>query len=105
MKIYRFNKNRDTIEEYIPKRVYKEDWDHYKPNNCILGVELQRGNKYYLAPNVDGFVPINLKSQENTGYSDRADLEKAMDDISALQGNKRVYTFPTMEELVVWATS
>lgn len=96
---------RDVIEEDIPKRVYKEDWYYYKPDSCILGVEMKNGNKYYLAPNGYGFIPINLKFQENTGYSDREDLEKAMDEISALQGNKRVYIFPTMKELIAWATS
>ena len=35
------------------ERIYRENWGDYSPLNHILGVEMQNGNKYYLAPNVD----------------------------------------------------
>lgn len=87
------------------ERIRKEDWDQYSPISYILGVEMQNGNKYYLIPNVDGFVPVNLKEHINTDYSDTTDLETGIRECSALDGNKKVFKFDSMQEMVAWATS
>ena len=87
------------------ERIRKEDWDLYSPNNCIIGVEMQNGNKYYLVPNVDGFVPVNLKQHIDCGYSDTTDLETGILQCSILNGNKKVYRFDSIQEVVDWATS
>ena len=57
------------------ERIYKENWLDTYVDEKILGVEMKNGNKYYLAPNVDGFVPVNLKQHVECGYSDTTDLE------------------------------
>ena len=57
------------------ERIYKENWLDTYVDEKILGVEMQNGNKYYLVPNVDGFVPVNLKQHVEYGYSDTTNLE------------------------------
>lgn len=92
------------IEEE-PVRVLKSEWENYSPFDYILGVEMQNGNKYYLAPNCDGFVPVNLKSHMETGYSSINDLESGFNECSVLDGNKKVFKFDSMQEMIAWATS
>ena len=87
------------------ERIRKENWENYSPFNNILGVEMQNGNKFFLQPNVDGFVPVNLKSHDDYGYSDTDDLETGIRQCSALDGNKKVFEFKSMQEIVDWATS
>ena len=87
------------------ERIYKENWLDTYVNEKILGVEMKNGNKYYLAPNVDGFVPVNLKSNKEGGYSSTDDLENGFNECSVLNGNKRVFKFDSMQEMIVWATS
>ena len=87
------------------ERIYRENWGDYSPFNHILGVEMQNGNKYYLAPNVDGFVPVNLKQHVECGYSDTTVLETGIRQCSVLDGNKKVFEFKSMQEMVAWATS
>ena len=86
------------------ERIHKENWEDYSPNNNILGVEMENGNKYYLLPNVYGFVPVNLKIHVSTGYSDTDDLESGISQCSVLDGNKKVFEFNTMSEMISWAT-
>ena len=87
------------------KRIYKEDWSNTYANKKILGVEMKDGDKYYLVPNVDGFVPVNLKQHIDCGYSDTTDLETGIRQCSVLDGNKKVFEFKSMQEMVAWATS
>lgn len=87
------------------ERIYKQYWEDYDVNFHILGVEMQNGNKYYLLPNVDGFVPVNLKEHVSCGYSDTTDLESGMSQCNVLDGNKKVFEFNSMQEVVAWATS
>ena len=87
------------------ERIYKENWLDTYVDEKILGVEMQNGNKYYLVPNVDGFVPVNLKVHVNTGYSDTTDLETGIKQCSVLDDNKKVFKFDSMQEMVAWATS
>ena len=87
------------------ERIYKENWLDTYVDEKILGVEMQNGNKYYLAPNVEGFVPVNLKEHINTGYSDTNSLETGILQCSVLEGNKKVYGFDSIQELINWATS
>ena len=87
------------------KRIYKENWLDTYVDEKILGVEMQNGNKYYLAPNVDGFVPVNLKQHIDCGYSSVTDLESGMPECSIIDGNKKVFEFESMQEIVDWATS
>ena len=88
------------------ERIYRENWGDYSPFNHILGVEMQNGgDKYYLNPNVDGFVPVNLKSNKEGGYSSTEDLENGFNECSVLNGNKRVFKFDSMQEMIAWATS
>ena len=87
------------------KRIYRENWEELYVNEHIMGVEMQNGNKYYLVPNVDGFVPVNLKEHINTGYSDTDSLETGILQCSVLEGNKKVFKFDSMQEMVAWATS
>ena len=87
------------------ERIRKEDWDQYSPISHILGVELQIGDKFYLHPNCDGFVPVNLKKHIDYGYSDTDNLETGFDSVNRLEGNKKVFKFDLMQEMVAWATS
>ena len=87
------------------ERIRKEDWLDTYANEKILGVEMRNGNKYYLVPNVDGFVPVNLKQHIECGYSDTTDLETGIGQCSVLDGDKKIYKFDSMQEMVAWATS
>ena len=87
------------------ERVQKENWEEIYIDKHIIGVEMQNGNKYYLIPNVEGFVPVNLKEHINTGYSDTNSLETGILQCSVLEGNKKVYGFDSIQELINWATS
>lgn len=87
------------------ERIYKENWSDTYVNEKILGVEMKDGDKYYLVPNVDGFVPINLKQHVECGYSDTTDLEAGIRQCYILSGNKKVFEFESMQEVVDWATS
>ena len=87
------------------ERIYKQYWEDYDVNFHILGVEMQNGNKYYLLPNVDGFVPVNLKEHINTGYSHTTDLETGIEQCSVLYGNKKLFKFNTMQEIIACANS
>lgn len=87
------------------ERIYKQDWEYTFVNEKILGVEMQNGNKYYLAPNENGFVPVNLKKHYNGGYSDTNLLETGIPQCDVLDGNKKVFEFNSMQEVVAWATS
>ena len=102
-RIYRRNQV-VKIEEKM-ERIYRENWENYSPFDYIIGVEMQNGNKYYLAPNVDGFVPVNFKDNKDNGYSDTTDLETGIRQCSVLDGNKKVFKFDSMQEMIVWATS
>ena len=87
------------------ERIYKENWEDYYIDESILGVEMRDGNKYYLLPNVDGFVPVNLKEHVSCGYSDTTDLETGIPQCNVLDGNKKVFEFNSMQEMIAWATS
>ena len=87
------------------ERIYRENWENYSPFDYIIGVEMQSGDKFYLQPNVDGFVPVNFKNNKNYGYSDTDDLETGMPQCDALNGNKKVFKFDSMQEMIAWATS
>ena len=87
------------------ERVQKENWEEIYIDEHIIGVEMQNGNKYYLVPNVEGFVPVNLKEHIDCGYSDTTDLETGIRQCSILDGNKKVFEFKSMQEMVAWATS
>lgn len=92
-------------EEINMERIRKENWENYSPFYYIIGVEMQSGERFYLQPNVDGFVPVNFKDNKDYGYADNTDLETGFNNCSKLQGNKKVYIFEDMEDLVDWATS
>ena len=100
---YRGNQVVKIVEKM--ERIYRENWENYSPFDYIIGVEMQNGNKYYLAPNVDGFVPVNFKDNKDNGYSDTTDLETGIRQCSVLDGNKKVFEFKSMQEMVAWATS
>ena len=87
------------------ERIYKENWLDTYVDEKILGVEMQNGNKYYLVPNVDGFVPVNLKQHVNCGYSGTTNLEDGILEYNVLDGDKKVFEFESMQEVVDWATS
>ena len=87
------------------ERIRKENWEEIYIDKHIIGVEMQNGNKYYLTPNVEGFVPVNLKEHINTGYSDTNNLETGILQCSVLEGNKKVYEFNSIQEVINWATS
>ena len=93
------------IIEKKMERIYRENWENYSPFDYIIGVEMQSGEKFYLQPNVDGFVPVNLKRHIDCGYSDTTDLETGIKQCSILDGNKKVFEFKSMQEIVDWATS
>ena len=92
-------------EEINMERVQKENWEEIYIDKHIIGVEMQNGNKYYLVPNVEGFVPVNLKEHINTDYSDTNILETGILQCSVLEGNKKVFEFKSIQEVVAWATS
>ena len=94
----------EIIEKKM-ERIRKENWENYSPFDYIIGVEMQSGERFYLQPNVDGFVPVNLKEHIDCGYSDTTDLETGFSNCNKLHGNKKVYIFEDMEDLVDWATS
>ena len=87
------------------ERIRKENWENYSPFDYIIGVEMQRGQKFYLHPNVDGFIPINLKDHADYGYASTDHLESGFEEVTLLEGNKKVYEFDSMQEMVAWATS
>ena len=87
------------------ERIRKEDWENYSPFDYIIGVEMQSGERFYLQPNVDGFVPVNLKKHIDYDYSDTDNLETGFDNVNGLEGNKKVFKFDSMQEMVAWATS
>ena len=87
------------------ERIHKEDWEELYVNEHIIGVEMQNGNKYYLVPNIGGFVPVNLKVHVSTGYSDTTDLKAGIRQCNVLDGNKKVFKFNSMQDMIAWATS
>ena len=87
------------------ERIRKEDWDVYSPSNYVIGVEMQSGDKFYLHPNCDGFVPVNLKEYASIGYNDTEDLETEIGQYSVLDGNKKIFKFNSMQDMIAWATS
>lgn len=87
------------------ERIYKENWEYTFVDEKILGIEMRDGNKYYLAPNCEGFVPVNLKEHYIGVYSDTTDLETGIRQCSVLNGDKKVFEFESMQEMVAWATS
>ena len=67
---------------------------------------MQIGNKYFLQFNNNGVVPVNLKEHENNDYSDGLDLEDILTRfLSKLEGNKKVFKFDSMQDMIAWATS
>ena len=86
------------------ERIRKEDWEDFNVFAEVLGVETENGNKYFLQPNCDGFVPVNLKILTDSSYSDTTDLDSGLDQAFNEIG-KRVYRFDSMQEMIVWATS
>lgn len=95
----------DIVEVKELQRIPKQVWENMSLNSTICGVEMQNGNKFYLLWNVDGFIPVNLKVHSSTSYSDTSDVECGLDSMSETMGNKKLYKFETMEELIEWATS
>ena len=95
----------DIVEVKEPQRIPKQDWEDLDLNSSICGVEMQNGNKFYLLWNVDGFVPVNLKEHRSTSYSDTSDVENGLDSMTETMGNKKLFKFETMEELIEWATT
>lgn len=87
------------------ERIYKQDWEYTFVDEKILGIEMRDGNKYYLLPNVDGFVPVNLKEHVSCGYSGANNLEDGIPENDVLDGDKKVFEFNSMQEVVAWATS
>ena len=95
----------ESKKEVNMERIHKEDWKELYVDEHIIGVEMQNGNKYYLIPNADGFVPVNLKEHINTDYSHTTDLETGIGQCSVLDGNKKVFKFNSMQDIIAWATS
>lgn len=95
----------DIVEIKEPQRIPKQDWEDLDLNSSICGVEMQNGNKFYLLWNVDGFVPVNLKVHSSTSYSDTSDVENGLASMHETNGNKKLFRFETMEELIEWATT
>ena len=94
-------------KEINMKRIYKEDWEDFKLTpSVIIGVEMQIGKKYFLQLNDEGVVPVNLKEHENNDYSDTLNLEDILTrSLSKLKGNKKVFKFNSMQDMIAWATS
>lgn len=95
----------DLVEIKEPQRIPKQDWEDLDLNSSICGVEMQNGNKFYLLWNVDGFVPVNLKEHSSTAYSDTSDVENGLASMHETNGNKKLFRFETMKELIEWATT
>ena len=95
----------DIVEVEGPQRIPKQDWEDINLNSTICGVEMQNGNKFYLLWNVDGFIPVNLKKHSSTAYSDTSDVENGLASMHETNGNKKLFRFETMEELIEWATT
>ena len=95
----------ESKKEINMERIHKEDWEELYVDEHIIGVEMQNGNKYYLVPNTGGFVPVNLKVHVKTGYSDTTDLEAGIKQCNVLNGNKKVFKFNSMQDMIAWATS
>ena len=92
-------------EEINMERVQKENWEEIYIDKHIIGVEMQNGDKFYLLWNVDGFVPVNLKAHSSTSYSDTSEVEIGLDSMTETKGNKKLFRFETMKELIEWATT
>ena len=94
-------------EEINMERIYKENWEDFKLTpSVIIGVEMQIGKKYFLQLNDEGVVPVNLKEHENNDYSDTLNLEDILTrSLSKLKGNKKVFKFNSMQDMIAWATS
>ena len=95
----------DVVEVEEPQRIPKQDWEDISLNSSICGLEMQNGNKFYLLWNVGGFVPVNLKEHSSTAYSDTSDIENGLDSMTETMGNKKLYKFESMEQLIEWATT
>lgn len=95
----------DVVEIKELQRIPKQDWEDLDLNSSICGLEMQNGNKFYLLWNVDGFIPVNLKEHSSASYSDTSDIESGLDNMFETMGNKKLYKFETMEELIEWATT
>lgn len=93
------------IEETNMKRINKEDWDFELMPNNIIGVEMQSGEKYFLQLNDEGVVPVNLKEHKNSDYSDTLNLHFILTTLNMLKGNKKVFQFNSMQDMIAWATS
>lgn len=92
-------------EQINMERIHKEDWHKYDITIDIFGVELQSGSKYYLLPNVDGYIPVNLVKHENTEYIIEPDLEESFTQSAYLKENKKLFKFNSMQDMIAWATS
>ena len=99
---YRYS---DTVEIEEPKRIPKEVWRDICIHSGIIGVETQNGDKFYLAPNTDGFVTINLKNHTTSNYFDIEGIETGLRQCLGEAVGKRVYRFESMEKLIKWATT
>lgn len=95
----------DVVEVKELQRILKQDWEDLNLNSSICGLEMQNGNKFYLVWNVDGFIPVNLKEHSSTSYSDTSNIESGLDSMSETRGNKKLYRFESMQELIKWATT
>ena len=97
----------NKIKKINMERIYKEDWINYNmTSDYIIGVEMQIGKKYFLQLNCEGVVPVNLKEHENNDYSDTLNLEDILTrSLSKLKGNKKVFKFNSMQDMIAWATS
>ena len=95
----------DVVEIKELQRIPKQNWKDISLNSSICGVEMQNGNKFYLLWNVDGFIPVNLKKHSSTSYSDTSDVENGLAGMDETNGNKKLYKFESMEQLIEWATT
>lgn len=86
------------------ERIHRENWQGRNVQTSIYGVEMQTGEKYYLLPNVDGCVPTKLNNHSNTEYIDSSDLLEVCEDVT-LAGNKKVYLFSCIEDVLTWVRS
>jgi hypothetical protein len=86
------------------ERIKKENWEDIDLWGEILGVEIKDSGKYYLVPNCEGFVPVNLKIHTLSSYSDTSNLEHGLEQ-AFNQNGKRVYRFDSMQEMILWVTS
>ena len=95
----------NVVEIKEPQRIPKQDWEDLDLSSSICGVEMHNGDKFYLLWNVDGFVPVNLKAHSSTSYSDISEVEIGLDGMTETRGNKKLFGFETMKELIEWATT